>query len=93
MKKVTYICDRCGTEFEDYEREYRLSESRVDRYGEAHWQFIDLCPECESDLVDIFFKRTRGGGYNGKDVIAKNVLNLCEEIVENYEPAENFDLD
>lgn len=60
MKKVTYICDRCGTEFEEYNRNYRLSEDYLDYDDlEHHWKYLDLCGTCESDLFDFMRQRCK----------------------------------
>ena len=51
-KKIVYNCDRCGVEFEDYDREFRLSKSTYDCEDDTYfWRYIDLCPECEYELI------------------------------------------
>ena len=55
MKKVTYICDRCGTEFEEYDREVKISVKEVDDYDGEYWyRYLDLCPKCEKEM-NVFF--------------------------------------
>lgn len=51
-KKIVYICDRCGVEFEDYDREFRLSKSMYDCEVDTYfWKYIDLCADCEHELI------------------------------------------
>lgn len=83
-KKVTYICDRCGKEFEDYERHYRLSEDYFDcSYLEHRWKYIDLCGTCEADLYNFMMQGRKIEDHSGD----------YPDIPDDCEPEDEFDLD
>lgn len=70
-KKVTYICDRCGIEFEDYEREYKVSKETYDYDAMTYrTRWVDLCNCCKQDLINFLnvnYEVDRSGDYPDGD--------------------------
>ena len=71
-KKVTYICDRCGVEFDEYDRDVKISVREFD-YDEmkSYHRWLDLCSDCEKDMNKFF---------NGEDADIDDELTPDEDF-------------